>query len=75
MTDKLQYSVTEVWSVPYVGTVVNGIMNAGHVNAGDAIFLGPDENGKDRDLPDVSRPKVISGNWHTSAIKSIQRKR
>ncbi|KLO14595.1 GTP-binding protein 1 [Schizopora paradoxa] len=55
----LEYSVTEVWSVPYVGTVVNGIMNAGHVNAGDAIFLGPDEN----------------GNWHTSAIKSIQRKR
>ncbi len=41
----MQYSVTEVWSVPYVGTVVNGIMNAGHVNAGDAIFLGPDENG------------------------------
>ena len=44
----MQYSVTEVWSVPYVGTVVNGIMNAGHVKAGDAIFLGPDANGKEQ---------------------------
>ncbi|KDR75898.1 hypothetical protein GALMADRAFT_140480 [Galerina marginata CBS 339.88] len=25
----LEYSITEVWSVPYVGTVVNGIINAG----------------------------------------------
>ncbi|KAL5528302.1 hypothetical protein ACEPAF_7438 [Sanghuangporus sanghuang] len=55
----LEYSITEVWSVPYVGTVVNGILNAGHVKVGDAIYLGPDAN----------------GNWHTTAIKSIQRKR
>ncbi|RDB16788.1 GTP-binding protein 1 [Hypsizygus marmoreus] len=55
----LEFSVTEVWSVPYVGTVVNGIMNAGSVKAGDAVMLGPDSN----------------GNYQTTVIKSIQRKR
>ncbi|KAH8119238.1 GTP-binding protein 1 [Phellopilus nigrolimitatus] len=48
----LEYSITEVWSVPYVGTV-------GHVKVGDAIYLGPDSNGA----------------WHSTVIKSIQRKR
>ncbi|KAI5123663.1 hypothetical protein M0805_001692 [Coniferiporia weirii] len=55
----LEYSITEVWSVPYVGTVVNGILNAGHVKVGDAIYLGPDS----------------TGGWHPTVIKSIQRKR
>ncbi|OBZ68219.1 GTP-binding protein 1 [Grifola frondosa] len=55
----LEYSITEVWSVPYVGTVVDGILNSGSVKAGDAVMLGPDAN----------------GNYLTTAIKSIQRKR
>ncbi|KAF8161090.1 GTP-binding protein 1 [Crassisporium funariophilum] len=55
----LEYSITEVWSVPYVGTVVNGIMNAGSIKAGDAVLLGPDSN----------------GNYQTTVIKSMQRKR
>lgn len=54
-----QYSITEVWSVPYVGTVVNGILNAGSVKAGDSVLLGPDAN----------------GNYQTTVIKSMQRKR
>lgn len=55
----LEYSVTEVWSVPYVGTVVNGIVNGGSVKAGDAVLLGPDSN----------------GNYQPTVIKSMQRKR
>lgn len=46
-------------SVPYVGTVVDGILNSGSVKAGDAVLLGPDSN----------------GNFLSTAIKSIQRKR
>lgn len=38
---------------------MNGILNSGHIKAGDPIYLGPDSN----------------GNWHTTAVKSIQRKR
>ncbi|THH31777.1 hypothetical protein EUX98_g2383 [Antrodiella citrinella] len=55
----LEYCVTEVWSVPYVGTVVDGILNAGHVKAGDSILIGPDSN----------------GNFTPTSIKTIQRKR
>ena len=39
--------------------VVNGIINAGAIHAGDAVLLGPDGNGQ----------------WLASSVKSIQRKR
>ncbi|KAJ7287523.1 GTP-binding protein 1 [Mycena rebaudengoi] len=55
----LEFSVTEVWSVPYVGTVLNGIVNAGSIKTGDAVLLGPDSN----------------GNYQSTVIKSMQRKR
>ncbi|CAK5281528.1 unnamed protein product [Mycena citricolor] len=55
----LEFSVTEIWSVPYTGTVVNGIVNSGSVRAGDAIVFGPDSN----------------GNFQNSIVRSIQRKR
>jgi GTPase len=51
--------VTEVWSVPYVGTVVNGIVNGGSVKAGEPVLLGPDSN----------------GHYQSTVIKSMQRKR
>jgi len=54
----LEYSITEVWSVPYVGTVVNGIVNSGRVKAGDAILIGPDSN----------------GNFMNTVVRSMQRK-
>jgi GTPase len=54
-----QYSVTEVWSVPYVGTVVNGIINSGHIKSGDPVLLGPDSN----------------GNYLPTVVKTMQRKR
>ncbi|KAF9038291.1 P-loop containing nucleoside triphosphate hydrolase protein [Hymenopellis radicata] len=55
----LEFSVTEVWSVPYVGTVVNGIVNNGRVKVGDAVLFGPDSN----------------GNFTPTVIKDMQRKR
>jgi len=59
LNQPLEYSITEVWSVPYVGTVVNGIMNAGSIKSGDSVLLGPDPN----------------GNYQTVVIRSMQRKR
>ncbi|EIM83013.1 P-loop containing nucleoside triphosphate hydrolase protein [Stereum hirsutum FP-91666 SS1] len=55
----LEYSVTEVWSVPYVGTVVNGILNSGVIKKGDTVLVGPDSN----------------GNFLTTSIRDMQRKR
>lgn len=45
--------------MPYVGTVVNGIVNSGRVKTGDAVVFGPDAN----------------GNYQTTVVKSMQRKR
>ncbi|KAI0823677.1 GTP-binding protein 1 [Trametes gibbosa] len=60
ITDQpLEYSVTEVYSVPYVGTVVDGIINSGTIKTGDAVLFGPDSN----------------GNFHGTSVKSIERKR
>ncbi|KAG8814229.1 hypothetical protein FRB91_007342 [Serendipita sp. 411] len=55
----LEYSVTEVWSVPYTGVVVNGIINSGTITAGDSVLIGPDS----------------LGGWINTAVKSIHRKR
>ena len=33
-----QYSVTEVWSVPFVGTVVNGIVASGSIKVGETVM-------------------------------------
>ncbi|OSD06907.1 P-loop containing nucleoside triphosphate hydrolase protein [Trametes coccinea BRFM310] len=55
----LEYSITEVYSVPYVGTVIDGIINSGSIRAGDAVLFGPDSN----------------GNFHATSVKSIERKR
>ncbi|KAL1746557.1 P-loop containing nucleoside triphosphate hydrolase protein [Schizophyllum fasciatum] len=55
----LEFSITEVWSVPYVGTVVNGIINSGRIQVGEQIMFGPDSN----------------GNYANTVVKSMQRKR
>lgn len=34
----LQYSITEVWSVPFVGTVVNGIVASGSIKIGETVM-------------------------------------
>lgn len=54
-----EYSVTEVWSVPFVGTVVNGIVASGGIKVGEAVMMGPDAN----------------GNYLQTSIKSMQKKR
>ncbi|KAG8977192.1 hypothetical protein FRC05_002191 [Tulasnella sp. 425] len=55
----LEYAITEVWSVPHVGTVVNGLLASGRIKAGDPVLYGPDSTGAF--LPTV--------------VKSIHRKR
>ncbi|KIM66374.1 hypothetical protein SCLCIDRAFT_318796 [Scleroderma citrinum Foug A] len=55
----LEYSITDVWSVPYVGTVVNGILNSGKVKTGDMVLFGPDAN----------------GHFQSTMVRSMQRKR
>jgi len=45
--------------VPYVGTVVNGLLNCGTVKKGDPVLFGPDSN----------------GGYSPTVVKTMQRKR
>ncbi|KAI5480556.1 GTP-binding protein 1, partial [Pseudohyphozyma bogoriensis] len=54
-----EFSISDVFSVPFVGAVVSGVILAGKVAVGDTVVLGPDS----------------LGGWMTTTVKSIQRKR
>ncbi len=45
--------------MPYVGTVVNGLLNCGTVQKGDPVLFGPDSN----------------GSYAPTVVKTMQRKR
>ncbi|KJR89341.1 GTP-binding protein 1 [Sporothrix schenckii 1099-18] len=54
-----EFHVNDTYSVPFVGTVVSGIVKSGVAHAGDAIWIGPDAN----------------GHFAPTSIRSIERKR
>lgn len=55
----VEMPITDVFSVPFVGTVVSGVLVSGVVNVGDTLLLGPDSLGQ----------------FTSTAVRSIQRKR
>ncbi|KAI7858891.1 P-loop containing nucleoside triphosphate hydrolase protein [Circinella umbellata] len=59
MEQPFHYEINETYSVPFVGTVVSGIMMSGVIHVGDRVVIGPDQ----------------SGNFNVTTIKGIQRKR
>ncbi|PCG95697.1 Translation elongation/initiation factor/Ribosomal, beta-barrel [Penicillium occitanis (nom. inval.)] len=54
-----EFLVNDHFSVPFVGTVVSGVVKSGVVHAGDAVQIGPDSLGQ----------------FTSTVIKSIERKR
>jgi GTPase len=54
-----EFHVNDTFSVPFVGTVVSGIIKSGVIHAGDTILIGPDSLGQ----------------FTTTTIRSIERKR
>ncbi|KAG0220971.1 hypothetical protein BGW41_007390, partial [Actinomortierella wolfii] len=57
--EPVEYQITDTFSVPFVGTVVSGVVMNGVVHAGDQLYMGPDGN----------------GHFQLVTVKSIQRKR
>ncbi|KAJ2083092.1 hypothetical protein H4R24_001067 [Coemansia sp. RSA 988] len=57
--ETLRYDINEIFTVPFVGTVVSGVVSSGRVKLGDTVWLGPDFNGK----------------FVTTTVRGIQRKR
>lgn len=54
-----EFHINDTFSVPFVGTVVSGVVKSGVIHAGDTILVGPDSLGQ----------------FTTTAIRSIERKR
>ncbi|CAG8977835.1 hypothetical protein HYALB_00009001 [Hymenoscyphus albidus] len=54
-----EFHVNDTFSVPFVGTVVSGIIKSGVVHTGDTVLIGPDSLGQ----------------FTTTTIRSIERKR
>ncbi|SAM05851.1 hypothetical protein [Absidia glauca] len=53
------FEINDIFSVPFVGTVVSGCLKMGTIHVGDKVLYGPD----------------YFGQFTTTTIKSIQRKR
>ncbi|KAI7537080.1 P-loop containing nucleoside triphosphate hydrolase protein [Hortaea werneckii] len=54
-----EFHVNDTFSVPFVGTVVSGVVKSGVVHAGDTVLVGPDSLGQ----------------FTTTTVRSIERKR
>lgn len=55
----LEFHVNDTFSVPFVGTVVSGVVKSGVIHNGDTILIGPDGLGQ----------------FTTTKVRSIERKR
>ncbi|KAK3066215.1 hypothetical protein LTR53_017526 [Teratosphaeriaceae sp. CCFEE 6253] len=58
-TAPFEFHINDTFSVPFVGTVVSGVVKSGVVHAGDTVLVGPDSLGQ----------------FTTTTIRSIERKR
>ncbi|KAJ2757377.1 hypothetical protein GGI19_000096 [Coemansia pectinata] len=56
---KMQFDISEIFVVPFVGTIVSGVVASGTLKPGDPVWLGPDYN----------------GHFLQTAVRTIQRKR
>ncbi|CAO1637671.1 unnamed protein product [Parajaminaea phylloscopi] len=54
-----ELQISDIFSVPFVGTVVSGVITGGAVKTGDSLLIGPDSLGQ----------------FIPTAVRSIQRKR
>ncbi|MBW0478102.1 hypothetical protein O181_017817 [Austropuccinia psidii MF-1] len=57
--EPLEFTVSDAFSVPFVGTVVSGVILSGSLSTGQEVWLGPDS----------------LGHFQLTTIKSMQRKR
>lgn len=80
MDQPFHFEINEIYSVPFVGTVVSGVMKGGIVHIGDKVLLGPDHAGqfvttsiKGIHLKRVNIPVARAGQTVTFALKNIRR--
>ncbi|KUI63031.1 GTP-binding protein 1 [Cytospora mali] len=76
-----EFHVNDTFSVPFVGTVVSGIIKSGVVRAGDNVLVGPDSLGQftSTSIRSIERkrigvPAASAGQSASFALKKVRRK-
>jgi GTPase len=76
-----EFHVNDTFSVPFVGTVVSGIVKSGVIHAGDAVLIGPDSLGqfttttiRSIERKRISVPAASAGQSASFALKRVRRK-
>ncbi|KAK1989166.1 elongation factor Tu GTP binding domain-containing protein [Colletotrichum cereale] len=76
-----EFHVNDTFSVPFVGTVVSGIVKSGVVHAGDNVLIGPDSLGQftATSVRSIERkrlgvPAASAGQSASFALKKVRRK-
>jgi len=78
---QFEFHVNDTFSVPFVGTVVSGIVKSGVIHAGDTVLIGPDSLGQftTTNIRSIERkriqvPACSAGQSASFALKRIRRK-
>ena len=76
-----EFHINDTFSVPFVGTVVSGVVKSGAVHAGDQVLIGPDALGQftATHIRSIERKRVpvaacAAGQSASFALKKIKRK-
>ncbi|RMZ75931.1 hypothetical protein DV738_g5219, partial [Chaetothyriales sp. CBS 135597] len=76
-----EFHVNDTFSVPFVGTVVSGVVKSGVIHSGDNVIIGPDSLGqfmptaiKSIERKRVQVPVAIAGQSASFALKRVRRK-
>jgi GTPase len=76
-----EFHVNDTFSVPFVGTIVSGIVKSGVIHAGDTVLIGPDSLGqftttniRSIERKRISVPAASAGQSASFALKRVRRK-
>lgn len=76
-----EFHVNDTFSVPFVGTVVSGVVKAGVIHAGDPVLIGPDSLGaftpttiRSIERKRIPVPVCSAGQSASFALKRVRRK-
>ncbi|KAK2744371.1 hypothetical protein FQN57_004266 [Myotisia sp. PD_48] len=80
-TAPFEFVVNDTFSVPFVGTVVSGVVKAGAIHTGDPVLIGPDSLGqfKTTNVKSIERKRIqvhacSAGQSASFALKGVRRK-
>lgn len=76
-----EFQINDTFSVPFVGTVVSGIVKSGLIHEGDPVLIGPDSLGQftNTSIRSIERKRIkvqvaMAGQSASFALKKIRRK-